>query len=99
MGPAVTFDVTRRHLAPGVPVVFCGADDVDMATRPAGMTGTIVRRVFGLTRDLGLRLQPDTRHVFVVGGTSGFDRRLRRPRGGTELPWSGAYPAISLTCR
>ncbi len=80
MGPSVTF--LRRHadaFAPGVPIVFCGADanDLKAAALPARMTGLVVRRVFGPTLELALRLQPDTRHVFVVGGTSSFDRSLQ----------------------
>src|SRR5688572_27550462 len=49
MGPAVAF--LRQHgdtFAPGVPIVFCGADarDLEGATLPARMTGLLVRRVF-----------------------------------------------------
>lgn len=80
MGPAVTF--LRKHgdaFAPGVPIVFCGADasDLDGVTLPARMTGLLVRRVFAPTLDIALRLQPDTRQIFVVGGTSEFDRHLQ----------------------
>ena len=80
MGPAVTF--LRQHgdtFAPGVPIVFCGADarDLEGVTLPAHMTGLLVRRVFAPTLDIALRLQPDTRQVFVVGGTSEFDRHLQ----------------------
>lgn len=80
MGPAVSF--LRRHaevIAPGVPIVFCGADanDVSGATLPPRMTGLLVQRIFGPTLDLALRLQPETRQVFVVGGTSDFDRHLQ----------------------
>ena len=80
MGPAVTFLLRHAEsIAPGVPVVFCGADadDIKGATLPARMTGLVVRRVFGPTLDAALRLQPETRHVFVVGGTSDFDRHLQ----------------------
>jgi len=80
MGPSVTF--LERHadaFAPGVPIVFCGGDaaDVDVAELPARMTGLLVRRAFGPTLDAALRLQPTTRRVFVVGGTSDFDRRVQ----------------------
>ena len=81
MGPAVTFLLRYAdEIAPGVPIVFCGADadDIKGATLPVRMTGLVVRRVFGPTLDLALRLQPETRHVFVVGGTSDFDRHLQR---------------------
>ena len=80
MGPSVAF--LERHadtFAPGVPIVFCGADTSDLkgSAIPARMTGLLVRRVFGPTLETALRLQPDTRHVFVVGGTSSFDRSLQ----------------------
>ena len=80
MGPSVTF--LRRHadaFAPGVPVVFCGAyaENLEPANMPVRMTGLVARRVFAPTLDLALRLQPDTRRVFVVGGTSAFDRNLQ----------------------
>ena len=35
------------------------------------------RRVFAPTLDIALRLRPDTREVYVVGGTSEFDRNLQ----------------------
>src|SRR5688572_19756075 len=80
MGPAVTF--LRQHadgFAPGVPIVFCGADarDLEGVTLPARMTGLLVRRVFAPTLEMALRLQPDLRQVFVVAGTSEFDRHLQ----------------------
>ena len=80
MGPSVAF--LLRHadaFAPGVPIVFCGADadDIKGATLPARMTGIVVRRVFAPTLEVALQLQPGTRQVFVVGGTSDFDRHLQ----------------------
>jgi signal transduction histidine kinase len=97
MGPAVTF--LLRHadeVAPDVPVVFCGADadDIKGITLPARMTGLVVRRVFGPTLDVALRLQPDTRHVFVVGGTSDFDRHLQAV---ARREFQRFEPRISLT--
>jgi hypothetical protein len=43
----------------------------------ANITGVVVKRVFAPTLDLARRLHPETRHVFVVGGVSPFDRRLQ----------------------
>ena len=80
MGPALTFLLQHGDtFAPGVPIVFCGADarDLEGATLPARMTGLLVRRVFAPTLEIALRLQPDAKQVFVVGGTSEFDRRLQ----------------------
>jgi ABC-type uncharacterized transport system substrate-binding protein len=80
MGPALSF--LRQHadsFAPGVPIVFCGADAraLEGVTLPANMTGLLVRRAFAPTLEVALRLQPDTRQVYVVGGTSEFDRHLQ----------------------
>ena len=80
MGPALGF--LLRHgeaVFPGVPVVFCGADaaDIEGVTLPAHFTGLLLKRVFASTLDVALALQPETRHVAVVGGTSPFDRHLQ----------------------
>jgi signal transduction histidine kinase len=80
MGPSLDF--LLRHgeaLFPGVPIVFCGVDAAEMTglTLRQNVTGTLVRRAYAPTLDIALRLQPDTRHVFVVGGVSAFDRQLQ----------------------
>lgn len=80
MGPSLDF--LLRHgetLFPGRPIVFCGVDTsdaMDKALRP-NITGVVVKRSYGPTLDIALRLRPETRHVFVVGGTSRFDQRLQ----------------------
>ena len=79
MGPALGFLLRHGDAAfPGVPVIFCGADAADLGgvTLPAHVTGLLVKRVFAPTLDAALGLQPGTRHVAVVGGTSPFDRHL-----------------------
>ena len=79
IGPALGFLLRHGDAAfPGVPVVFCGADAADLqgVTLPAHVTGLLVKRVFAPTLDAVLGLQPGTRHVAVVGGTSPFDRHL-----------------------
>jgi signal transduction histidine kinase/ABC-type uncharacterized transport system substrate-binding protein len=80
MGPSLDF--LARHgpaLFPGVPIVFCGVDPSDLDQRRLGknVTGVLLKRTFGPTLDIALRLQPDTRSVYVVGGTSNFDRHLQ----------------------
>ncbi|MGH7390292.1 MAG: sensor histidine kinase [Candidatus Rokuibacteriota bacterium] len=79
MGPSLDF--LLRHgeaLFPGTPIVFCGVDvsEGEGKTRRANVTGVLVKRAFSPTLEVALRLQPDTRHVFVVGGSSTFDRHL-----------------------
>lgn len=79
MGPALAFLVRYGNDAfPGVPIVFCGADAADLEGKVLlpHVTGLLVKRVFAPTVDVLLTLQPDTRQVFVVGGTSAFDRHL-----------------------
>jgi signal transduction histidine kinase len=61
-----------------VPIVICGSS-ADQAGHPklgARFTGTWQRLEPTKTLEAALRLFPDTRHVFVVGGTSDFDRTV-----------------------
>jgi signal transduction histidine kinase len=60
----------------GVPIVICGSS-ADQAGDPhldSRFTGTWQKREPGKTFDAALRLFPNTRHVFVVGGSSVYDR-------------------------
>lgn len=65
-------------LFPGVPIVFSGVDASTIKGKalPANVTGVVVKRTFSRTLDVVLRLQPQTRNVFVVGGASTFDLYL-----------------------
>ena len=77
-----SLDFLLRHadtLFPGVPVVFSGVDAANVADKklPSNVTGVLVKRTFSRTLDVVLRLQPETRSVFVVGGVSAFDRYLQ----------------------
>jgi signal transduction histidine kinase len=77
-----SLDFLLRHeeaLFPGVPIVFFGVDAATIAGKvlPANVTGVLVKRTFSSTLDVALRLLPETRNVFVVGGTSTFDRYLQ----------------------
>ena len=76
-----SLDFLLRHaqaLFPGVPVVFAGVESSRLEGKvlPASVTGILVKRAFAPTLDVALRLQPETRNVFVVGGSSTFDRSL-----------------------
>jgi signal transduction histidine kinase len=59
-----------------VPIVICGAsqDQLSNSRLDSRFTGTWVKLEPQKTLDLALRLFPDTRHVFVVGGSSSFDK-------------------------
>src|SRR5438093_13613105 len=80
--PYTTLFRSLRHgeaLFPGIPIVFCGADlsDLEGKTLRANVTGALVKRTFAPTLDIALQLQPDIRSVFLVGGTSSFDRQMQ----------------------
>ncbi len=80
MEPSLNFLVRHREaLFPGVPIVFCGIDTATFEGRTLGnnVTGVLMRREFAPTLEIALRLQPRTRNVFVVGGSSTFDRYLQ----------------------
>lgn len=80
MEPSLDFLLRNRDtLFPGVPIVFCGVEpsDLDLDMVRANVTGVLVKRTFVPTLEIALRLQPATRNVFVVGGTSRFDRQLQ----------------------
>jgi hypothetical protein len=71
----------RDELSPGAPVIF-SAFEGDVRRIP-NSTGIIDRPDFSRTLRLAMQLQPDTRHVFVVSGTSSRDKfyeRLARTR-------------------
>src|SRR5277367_3251129 len=59
-----------------VPVVICGsaADQAGSPNLGSRFTGTWQKREPGKTLEAALRLFPNTRHVFVVGGSSVYDQ-------------------------
>jgi hypothetical protein len=81
MEPALNF--LLRHgdqIFPGVPIVFASIDRSTIQGKklPPNVTGVLVKRTYSPTLEAALRLQPDTRHVFVVGGgPSPFDSLLQ----------------------
>jgi signal transduction histidine kinase len=80
MEPSLDFLLRHREsLFAGTPIVFCGLDSTEVADKPlpADVTGVMMKRRFAPTVDTVLALKPDTRRLFVVGGSSRFDRRLQ----------------------
>ena len=76
-----SLDFLLRHadtVFPGVPIVFSGVDASTFEGKglPGNVTGVLVKRTFSPTLQIALRLQPETRNAFVVGGASTFDRYL-----------------------
>jgi signal transduction histidine kinase len=59
-----------------VPIVVCGASPAQLSNPrlDSRFTGTWLELEPRKTLELALRLFPDTRHVFVVGGSSAFDK-------------------------
>jgi signal transduction histidine kinase len=69
-----TLNLVRQTLGDvfgAVPVVFGAGRGV---ARPPHATGVVSTADLDDTLEIALRLQPDTRHVFVVSGTSEIDR-------------------------
>jgi len=66
----------RDELWPGVPILFYGVFDgaLDGWARPAGITGVTLPLDVAGTLEAGAALDPGARTVYVVSGTSAFDR-------------------------
>jgi signal transduction histidine kinase/ABC-type uncharacterized transport system substrate-binding protein len=80
VGPASLRFMIETHESsfPNIPVIFCGTTEemIDQLKPNSYFTG-----VWGVAQPektliAALRLQPDTKHVVVVGGTGTFDRIL-----------------------
>lgn len=80
LGPTPLLFMVDSHekFFAGIPIVFGGTSEqqADNPTLDSHFTGCWA--IFDPTKtlDAALRLQPDTRHVFVVGGVSSFDKHL-----------------------
>lgn len=107
MEPSLDFLLPHGEAVfPGVPIVFCGIDQSDLEgkTLRDNVTGVLVKRRFAPTLEIALRLQPDTREVFVVGGTSRFDqyiqqiarRDLRPFEDRVRITWLSSLPMGTL---
>lgn len=100
MGPTLDFLLRHRDvLFSGVPIVFCGVDSSELIgkTLPKDVTGVMMKRAFAPTLELALHLQPDTRQVFVVGGTSRFDQRIESIARRDLQPFEGRASVQWLT--
>ena len=78
-GPALDFLLKHGDaIFPGTPIVFCGIDKEELSERslPPQVRGVLLNREFAPTLELALKLQPQTKQVVVVAGTSEFDTRL-----------------------
>jgi PAS domain S-box-containing protein len=61
---------------PNIPIIFCGSTEemVDELKPDSQFTGVWAVAEPEKTVNAALKLQPDTKHVVVVGGTGAFDR-------------------------
>ena len=75
--PALKFmSKYRKQLFPGTPMVFTLVDKHQAQSLPLrpNVTGVLSEHDFGKTLDVALKLQPETRHVFVILGSSRYER-------------------------
>ncbi len=66
----------RADLSPTAPIVFLAVDAADKLALPPDVTGVPLTLDWMDTLDSALRLQPGTRRVVVIAGTSGIDKRF-----------------------
>jgi signal transduction histidine kinase len=78
LGPgAIDFlSMYTQSLFLDVPIVICGASPAQLSNPKldSRFTGTWMQLEPRKTLELALHLFPDTRHIFVVGGSSSFDK-------------------------
>ena len=72
--------LSAGELVGDVPVVLLSSDMAELATafRSGRVTGVAVRTDAAATLEAALGLQPETRHVLVVIGTTDFERGVER---------------------
>jgi signal transduction histidine kinase len=89
-----------KALFPDIPVVFCCAvpDQLGEHFRPdSRSTGSWMQLEPSRTVDAALRLLPETRQIFVVGGQSNYDRSLTEHVKAELLPYQNRLDISYLT--
>lgn len=94
----------RDELSPHAPVIFSASESVQ---RIPNSTGIVDQPDFGQTLNLVMQLQPGTRQVFVVSGTSSRDRfyeqvaraRFKSFESTVEFTFLSGLPARDLEAR
>ena len=84
----------RAELTLGAPIVFMAVDAVGDLALPRDVTGVAMTIDSMDTLLAALRLQPETRRVVVIGGTSGIDKRWL---AGTRAALAGAPAHLEFT--
>jgi signal transduction histidine kinase len=88
------FEFISAHgdrLFPGVPIVFTSINLTRMANvklKP-NVTGITIRREFGDTIDLALRLQPETREIVIPVGSSAMEKTWAEEARAVLRPYEG----------
>jgi PAS domain S-box-containing protein len=91
----------RKELFPDTPIVFCLADEAELAdlTPAPNVTGVPIKIPWKETLDLALGVHPDTRHVVVIAGTDGLARVYLRDTHRVFRPYENRLAFTYLTDR
>ena len=84
----------RADLSPTAPIVFLAVDTADRLALPPDVTGVLLTLDWMDTLESALRLQPGTRSVVVVAGTSAIDKRFL---AAARAAFAGAPPGLEFT--
>jgi len=106
--PALQFMLEHgQDLFPGVPIVFCGADNRLVTSRglPPHVTGVTAHEDFAGTLELALNLQPASKRVALIVGSGAIDKQFEQDarlaiqpfQGRAEFTWLRAMPLAELT--
>ena len=91
----------RKELFPDTPIVYCLADESELAglTQTPNVIGVPIRIPWRETLDLALGIHPDTQHVFVIAGTDGLARVYLRQTHQFFQPYENRLAFTYLTDR
>jgi PAS domain S-box-containing protein len=91
----------RKELFPDSPIVFCLADESELAdlTPAPNVTGVPIRIPWKETLDLALGVHPDTQHVVVIAGSDGLARVYLRQTQQLFRPYENRLAFTYLTDR
>jgi hypothetical protein len=97
--PALRFAIAHRsEIFPGVPIVFSSVyvGRIRDEKLPPGVTGVTETEDVRGSLELAFRLQPDTKHVALVTGTTEFERYWLGEFHKEFLPFKGKVDLIDL---
>jgi len=91
----------RKELFPDTPIVYCLADESELAalTPAPNVTGVPLRIPWKETLDLALGVHPDTLHVVVIAGTDSLARLYLRDTQRVFRPYENRLAFTYLTDR